>query len=308
MGKIITTTDLNSTKFYQLPKAFFHNPLYINMKNESKIAYSILRDLLDLSIKNNWVNEDNEVYVKLSRTKLMAYLNVKGTQKFAQIMQELEYKELLVYKKLGLNSCNEIYICIPDELDCIYDDKELLEKSNPQPVENKGGLKIKPPEVLKSNLQRFENQTHTKTNYTKTNITNLLVIKAAQLFEDNICKLKKTTKEQFIKYCTDYDIDFIMATIELCAEINTESFAGFKTIISGYIDKGIVTKQDLKAYVAEYRLQSKKLRDKERAKREARANKKPEIYNTKSSNFNNFEQRTYDFEDLERKLLGWDKD
>ena len=30
--------------------------------------------------------------------------------------------------------------------------------------------------------------------------------------------------------------------------------------------------------------------------------------NAKNSNFNNFEQRTYDFEDLEKKLLGWDKD
>jgi len=29
---------------------------------------------------------------------------------------------------------------------------------------------------------------------------------------------------------------------------------------------------------------------------------------SKDSNFNNFEQRTYDFESLERKLLGWDKD
>lgn len=150
----------------------------------------------------------------------------------------------------------------------------------------------------------------TNTNLPNTNLpsTNLLVVEAEQLFEDNICKLKKTTKTQFEKYCTNYDVDFIMATIELCAEINTESFAGFKTIISGYIDKGIITKQDLKTYVAEYRSQSKKLRDKERAKREARANKKPETYNTKSSNFNNFEQRTYDFEDLERKLLGWDND
>lgn len=35
--------------------------------------------------------------------------------------------------------------------------------------------------------------------------------------------------------------------------------------------------------------------------------KSPAPYNNKSSTFNNFEQRDYDFEDLERKLLGWDK-
>lgn len=37
--------------------------------------------------------------------------------------------------------------------------------------------------------------------------------------------------------------------------------------------------------------------------------KKPSTYNNnnKNSTFNNFEQRVYDFDDLERKLLGWDK-
>lgn len=145
----------------------------------------------------------------------------------------------------------------------------------------------------------------TNTNLPNTNLpnTNLLVLEAAQLFEDNICNLKKTTKEQFINYCSKHDIEFIKEIIELCAEINTESFAGFKVIINGYIDKGIITKQDLKTYVAEYRLESKRLRDKERTKRKVRVNN-----TTKSSNFNNFEQRTYDFDALERGLLGWDKD
>ncbi|WP_027633079.1 hypothetical protein [Clostridium hydrogeniformans] len=33
-----------------------------------------------------------------------------------------------------------------------------------------------------------------------------------------------------------------------------------------------------------------------------------QTYQKKESNFNNFDQRTYDFESLERKLLGWDKE
>lgn len=34
---------------------------------------------------------------------------------------------------------------------------------------------------------------------------------------------------------------------------------------------------------------------------------KTPVGKAKTSNFNNFEQRTYDFDDLEKKLLGWDK-
>jgi hypothetical protein len=175
MGKIITIDDINSTKFYQLPKAFFHNPLYIDMKNESKIAYSILRDLLELSIKNNWINDKREVYVKLSREKLMNYLQVKGKQKITQIMKELKDKSLILEKQVGLNKCNEIYICIPDELDVLYNDNELLEnKENELTFENQTSRsnKIKTlKEVRKSNFKKSENQTHTNTNITNTNKT-----------------------------------------------------------------------------------------------------------------------------------------
>ncbi|MCB2308874.1 helix-turn-helix domain-containing protein [Clostridium estertheticum] len=136
--------------------------------------------------------------------------------------------------------------------------------------------------------------------------TNLLVVDAVQHFEDNICKLKKTTKTQFEKYCSDYDIDFIMATIELCAEINTESFAGFKTIIGGYIEKNITSRQALETYVSEYRNTSKKLRDKEREKRKNRAAATSNKNKPVKGNFNDYEQRAYDFDELEKKLLGWD--
>lgn len=330
MSKVITINDINSTKFYQLPKAFFHNPFYQNMKNETKIAYSLLRDLLELSITNNWINENNEVYVKLSREKLMKYLNIKGTQKITQIMNELKNKDLIVEKQLGLKKCNEIYICIPDELDKIYSDEELLEheKNNTDNKDDKndcseiientltfenqksGDLKIKSQEIRKSKVKTFENQIHTKTKLTKTNTTNLLVVEeVTQLFEENICKLKKTTKEQFLKYCDEYNIDFIKAIISLCAEINTESFAGFKVIINGYINKGIVTKETLETYVAEYRAESKKIREKERQKRKDRANNSSfkTGTNEKNSTFNNFPQREYDFDALEKKLLGWDE-
>ncbi|MCB2300434.1 helix-turn-helix domain-containing protein [Clostridium tagluense] len=137
--------------------------------------------------------------------------------------------------------------------------------------------------------------------------TNLLVVDAVQLFEDNVCKLKKTTKIQFEKYCSNYDIDFITATIELCAEINTESFAGFKIIINGYIEKGITKRKTLEAYVDEYRTTSKKLRDKEREKRKDRAAATSNENKPAKGSFNDYEQRSYDFDALEKKLLGWEK-
>ena len=116
MKKLITKEYVNQIQFYQLPKDFFHNPKYMQMKLESKVAYTLLMDLLPLSIQNNWVNEKGQVFVKLSRKKLMALLNVKGTQKAAQIMKELVDNRLIVNKRIGLTKCNEIYLYPLDAL------------------------------------------------------------------------------------------------------------------------------------------------------------------------------------------------
>lgn len=148
---------------------------------------------------------------------------------------------------------------------------------------------------------------YTNTYLTNTDLTNtnLLVEETIQLFESNICKLKTTTKNQFIKYCTSYDIKFIKSIISLCAESGTLYFSGFKIIINEYIGKNIITNEALEAYVTKYREESKKLRDKEREKRKVRANKPKAIIKTDS--FNDYPQRQYNFDDLEKKLLGWDK-
>lgn len=203
MSKRVTVNDVNKAKFYQLPKAFFHNPIYTGMKNESKLMYSILRDLLELSIKNNWINENGEIYVKLSREKMMKRLNVKGKQKITQIVNELKEKELIEEVQVGINKCNEIYVCIPNDLDLIYNDEELLESEtveNTLTFENQTsrGLKIKRQEVRKSNVKKFENQTHTNTNITNTKKTNTNsnYYKKENKFIDN-CSSRNYTSDDF---------------------------------------------------------------------------------------------------------------
>lgn len=42
----------------------FTNPKYVNLSNDAKITWSILRDRLDLSIRNNWVDK-MEIYFYL---------------------------------------------------------------------------------------------------------------------------------------------------------------------------------------------------------------------------------------------------
>ena len=197
MANIITLEHMNSNIFYQLPKAFMHNPKYMFMKSDSKIAYSLLRDLLSLSIKNGWVNELNQPFVRISREKLMIRLQC-AKQKITQIMNELKDHELIVETTVGQGKTNIIYVCIPDDLkDMVYDEDELLEKlteeelkeigiskkyenqTSGQTIENtktfenqtSRSMKIKRLKVRISNLKKYENQTHIDTNNIDTNLS-----------------------------------------------------------------------------------------------------------------------------------------
>lgn len=293
MARIITTEKINEIRFYQMPKAFFHNPLYTGMKNESKIAYAILRDLLSLSLDNNWVNDKNEVYVKLSRDKMMKRLNIKGNAKYAEIMKELIEKELIVKRRVGLKQVDETYVCLPEELSVIYSDKELLELENTDvslKFENQTSRssKIEPQEVRKSNDKKFENQTHIDTNSldTNSNDTNINTSSSSkgetpdsihplvELFNDSICELKKTTTIKFMKYVEKYDKEFIEAIIAYCEERNAKSFSYFQKTIDRYISEDITTVDALNSSIKNFKEGNKtKKNNALKAKDEARKEK-----------------------------------
>lgn len=113
MAGVMTVEDVMGVAYFEMPRAFFEHPSYMPMKCESKLAYMLLHDLLPLSAANNWVNERDELFVKIPSEKLMAILNVKGSQKAAQIMRELVDYELIVSKRVGSGQCNEIYLYPP---------------------------------------------------------------------------------------------------------------------------------------------------------------------------------------------------
>ena len=136
-------------RFYQIPKVFFTNEDYKKLTNDSKIAYAILRDRLGLSIKNNWVDENGNIYFIYSNDKLMDILNC-GKEKLAKIKKSLEKSGLLIQKRRGLNKANILYLMKPivTENDIYEIEKE---ESDLEPSSDK--------EVRKSNVQKFENRT-----------------------------------------------------------------------------------------------------------------------------------------------------
>ena len=65
-----------SERYFKLPKLLFESPRYEDMRLDSKVSYSILKDRLSLSLRNNWVDEEGRIYLVYSNTSLMKILKV----------------------------------------------------------------------------------------------------------------------------------------------------------------------------------------------------------------------------------------
>nr|WP_307990374.1 replication initiator protein A [uncultured Niameybacter sp.] len=185
MPKIITLQSYNTIQFYQIPQAFYHNPKYIGMNPSSRETYAMLRNLLPLSINNGWINEAGEIYVKLSREKLMLRLGIKK-DKMTKVFKELRDLGLIVEKRIGCNRCNEIYICDAEDLNQVYSDAELLDLLDEDSNEEKQGkvpantrnsenqnsepLKNRSQKSNKTEFRTSEKQSHNKNNYINTKI------------------------------------------------------------------------------------------------------------------------------------------
>lgn len=111
--------------------------------------------------------------------------------------------------------------------------------------------------------------------------------------------IMKPQEEMLTKWFITYKfpLDVIYKACDLCFQrINKAEFKYIDGILTSWYKEGIKNLDDV----------AKKDMKKGNTKNSAQYNKN--FNKPSNSTFNNFEQRDYDFEDLEKKLLGWDKE
>lgn len=140
-----------SERFYRIPKALFEHEHYSKMKLESKVAYALLRDRFELSVKNGWVDKNGFVYLTYTVENLMKILGC-GKNKVIAIKKELAEFNLLEEERVGYNKPNRIYVLNLDTART-FENQTTSEHSDSKEVSksNHHGLENKPPE--------FQNQT-----------------------------------------------------------------------------------------------------------------------------------------------------
>ncbi|MDU1273538.1 MAG: replication initiator protein A [Staphylococcus warneri] len=99
-----------------------NHPKYTNLSNDAKITWSILRDRLDLSIRNNWIDKNGDIFFIYTNEKLKSILNISSPNKLSKIKKELTQADLFNQIRVGLNKPNKLYIKKPEvtEADVYY--------------------------------------------------------------------------------------------------------------------------------------------------------------------------------------------
>lgn len=54
--------------FYRIPKALFTEPNFRELSTDAKVLYGILLDRMSLSLKNQWLDAQNKVYILVALT------------------------------------------------------------------------------------------------------------------------------------------------------------------------------------------------------------------------------------------------
>ncbi len=160
MREMYGAWEIESFKFYQVPKALFVNAEYARLSAEAKILYGILFDRMKLSAENDWIDEDGNVFIYYSVKELREMLNC-GKEKIAKLQKELMDSNLLVRKRQPCGKVSRMYVLRFSEVG-----KSDFKRSEKPTSRDR---QIEPQEVGKTD--RKNNTNKNNTDFTNTNLS-----------------------------------------------------------------------------------------------------------------------------------------
>ena len=102
--------DAEQYSFYRIPKRLITGDEFQETSTEAKLLYGLMLDRLQLSIRNQWLDSLNRVYIIYTVEDIMSDLHC-GNQKACKLLSELENKTgLIKRKRQGLGKPSLIYV------------------------------------------------------------------------------------------------------------------------------------------------------------------------------------------------------
>lgn len=160
INRTYRVNDVVKEEFLRMPLYLLANPKYKQMSLEAKFIYSLLLNRMTLSQKNDWINEDNEVYLIYTREEAAKTLNISYKKAIAAF-KELIKNGLLFEHRQGLGAPNLLYVLKADLTD--EDAVEFSESFNSKTKvtsDDKSDEQSENMQICKSGISRYDEMAH----------------------------------------------------------------------------------------------------------------------------------------------------
>lgn len=95
--------------FYRIPKLLTTNERFSCLSNDAILLYGFMLDRMSLSIRNDWFDETNRIYIIYTTENIMRDIKC-ARNKCAKLLAELSETGLIERKKRGLGKPDIIYV------------------------------------------------------------------------------------------------------------------------------------------------------------------------------------------------------
>ena len=117
---LVKQNDNLSFRYSILPSLIiYEEPYKTKLSDKAKMLYMIILDRLKLSIKNNYTNDKNEVFIYLSRKEVQNILNCSD-KTVTKAFNELVYLELIFEERSAIGKNIKIYINKKEDIFMAY--------------------------------------------------------------------------------------------------------------------------------------------------------------------------------------------
>ena len=143
--------------FFRIPKALFSEPMFQNLSTYAKLLYGLMLDRIGLSVRSEWVDEEDRVYIYYSLTDIMAHIGC-GHNKAISLLKELDQDFGLIRRqKQGLGKPDRIYVMNFTT----GDQSQTSENGNSgeMDTDNGNGFHVRKAEFMESDFRKSEFQT-----------------------------------------------------------------------------------------------------------------------------------------------------
>ncbi|WP_273720331.1 replication initiator protein A [Leuconostoc mesenteroides] len=174
----IQSKNAYGTKFFQLPQVLLYGEKYKKLSDSAKLGYVVLRDRLEYSLQNNWIDDEDRVYFIFTNQELNDLFGW-GKTKISKIKKELEEAGLLFQVKQAFdpkkmkNLPNRLYLA---DLEVTAKDvyiKQDFANKTAETLDTSGqpqmGPRLKTAETLDTSGQPQMRHNLDNTNYLDTN-------------------------------------------------------------------------------------------------------------------------------------------